>query len=127
MRNCPFCGESIEEATLKCPFCNSDVNMELDTSVSNYQQRPISNGFKVFITMFSTIPFIGPLVGIITAIVFMNSEGNTDKKSFGKALLIGSLVFVLIFCICCFAYMVFGFAMLNQLGPEFFEQFEQLQ
>lgn len=62
----------------------------------------LGNGMKVFLTVISTIPWIGQLIGIISAIVFMNSEYDTDRKSFGLALLIASVVlFVIVSCLGC--------------------------
>lgn len=130
MRQCPYCGEQIENTNAKCPFCGSNVEPQADMiSVQNNPspdgpKNTLSNGFKVFITMVSVIPLIGQLVGIIMAIIYMNNEGDTDKKSFGKALLIGTLVIFLVLCICCIGYMAFGMYAIEQMGPELFEQFE---
>ncbi len=146
MKKCPFCEEQIEDMTSKCPFCGSKIEVEntegdieisgedsqlmtdnrMSTSQGDQEGRnPLSNGFKVFITMVATIPLIGQLVGIIMAIIYMNSEGDTDRKSFGKALLIGTLVIFLAVCLCCIAYFVFVFYFMEQMGPEIFEQFQQ--
>lgn len=154
MRRCPYCGEQIESSTSKCPFCGSVVEPEpelendeqdqagyagskdginnegmLGQGQSNNQPTvppgTLSNGFKVFIAMLATVPLIGQLVGIIMAIIYMNSEGDPDKKSFGKALLIGTLVIFLLICICCISYVAFSMYIAQQMGPEFFEQFQQ--
>lgn len=62
----------------------------------------ISNAMKVFITSICNfIPGIGQLVGVIIAVVFMNSEGDTDKRSFGLALLVNSIIVFVIMCISC--------------------------
>ncbi len=69
--------------------------------------NPLSNGMKVFLTMlFTIIPGIGQLAGIITAIVFMNAEGDSDRKSFGVALLVGSLIMFVLACIGCFMLVI---------------------
>jgi hypothetical protein len=66
-------------------------------------KAPLSNGMKVFLTvLFTLLPGIGQLAGIIAAIVFMNSDGDSDRKSFGVALLVASLVMFVISCIGCF-------------------------
>ena len=58
-----------------------------------YETSPLSNGLKVFLTVISTvIPGFGQLIGIITAIVFMNSEDSSDRRSFGISLLIASSI-----------------------------------
>jgi hypothetical protein len=58
---------------------------------------------KVFLTvLFTVLPGIGQLAGIITAIVFMSSEGDSDRRSFGVALLVASLIMFVLACIGCF-------------------------
>jgi len=70
-------------------------------------KQPLSNGMKVFLTvLFTVLPGVGQLAGIIAAIVFMNSDGDSDRKSFGVALLVASLVMFVISCIGCFILMV---------------------
>jgi hypothetical protein len=70
-------------------------------------KEPLSNGMKVFLTvLFTVLPGIGQLAGIIAAIVFMNSEGDSDRKSFGVALLVASLVMFVISCIGCFILVI---------------------
>ncbi len=85
-----------------------DASWRADTS-GNFQHAQVqnvnnnikgmSNGLKVFLTVIaSVIPGIGQLIGIICGIVFINLDDNRDKKSFGVALLIASIVmFVLNF------------------------------
>lgn len=68
-----------------------------------YDKPVLSNGLKVFLTvLFTLIPGIGQLAGIITAIVFMSSDGDKDRKSFGVALLVACLILFLLSCIGCF-------------------------
>ncbi len=65
-------------------------------------KEPLSNGLKVLLTvLFTILPGIGQLAGIITAIVFMNAE-DKDRKSFGVALLVACLVMFVLACIGCF-------------------------
>lgn len=74
--------------------------------------KPLSNGMKVFLTvLFTILPGIGQLAGIITAIVFMNNEGDSDRKSFGVALLVSSLVMFVLACIGCFLLVIFASSM----------------
>lgn len=74
---------------------------------SSGMKEPLSNGMKVFLTvLFTVLPGIGQLAGIIAAIVFMNSDGDRDRKSFGVALLVASLVMFVISCIGCFILMI---------------------
>lgn len=73
----------------------------------NEIRSPLSNGMKVFLTvLFTLIPGIGQLAGIITAIVFMNTEGDSDRKSFGVALLVASLIMFVFACIGCFILVI---------------------
>jgi hypothetical protein len=68
-----------------------------------YGRTPLTNGMKVFLTvLFTILPGIGQLAGIITAIVFMSSEGDSDRKSFGVALLVSNVVLFMLSCIGCF-------------------------
>lgn len=82
--------------------------------VGTDMRSPLSNGMKVFLTVICTlIPGIGQLAGIITAIVFMNSEDDSDRKSFGVALLVASLIMFVFACIGCFI-LVIAFSSSNQ-------------
>jgi hypothetical protein len=55
-------------------------------------------------------------VGIIAAIVFMNSEGDKDRKSFGVALLVASLAMFVLACIGCFVVLIIYSSAIKQLG-----------
>lgn len=81
-----------------------------NTIQTSVQEPSISNARKVFITsLCSLIPGFGQLIGVIIAIVYMNSEDDNDKKSFGVALLVNSLiVFVLACILCCLLIAVFS-------------------
>jgi hypothetical protein len=73
----------------------------------NRDYKPLGNGIKVFLTVISTVPWVGQLTAIIAAIIFMNSEYDRDRKSFGLALLIASLtLFVIISCLGCLIAMI---------------------
>lgn len=70
---------------------------------NNGDRPPLSNGLKVFLTMlFTWLPFIGQIAGIITAIVFMSTDGDEDRRSFGVALLVATLVVFVLMCLGCF-------------------------
>lgn len=84
----------------------------------NYQNRyqnqqdgdgtSLSNGLKVFLTiLFTVIPGIGQVAGIITAIVFMSSA-QKDRKSFGVAILVASLIMFVLSCLGCFIFSIFA-------------------
>ena len=87
---------------------NKDIKNQYPAQTKDEYKTSLSNGIKVFITVAcSIIPVIGQLAGLIIAIVFMNSDGDTDKRSFGFALLIASLiVFVVSSISCCVFYIV---------------------
>lgn len=111
-KNCAFCGMEIPSETGRCPYCGSlldvkEVNDEepVQSIQNSYQQdhrtpfddgspkTPLSNGLKVFLTvLFTVVPGFGQLAGIITGIIFMNSDDDTDRKSFGVALLVASII-----------------------------------
>jgi len=70
-------------------------------------KQPLSNGLKVFLTvLFTILPGIGQLAGIITAIAFMSSEDDSDRRSFGVALLVSNLVMFVLSCISCFVIFI---------------------
>lgn len=57
------------------------------------RRNTLSNNMKVFLTVItSLVPGLGQIVGIIIAIIFMNSENDLDKRSFGVALLVSSII-----------------------------------
>ena len=116
-KKCGFCGEEIPTDAGRCPYCgsltkNSPVDRIADFSNEQVEsvRKPISNGMKVFLTiLFTVIPGIGQLAGLITAIVFMNAEDDADRKSFGVALLIATIIMFVLSCIFCFvAFLAFG-------------------
>ncbi|MCX7923377.1 MAG: zinc ribbon domain-containing protein [Clostridia bacterium] len=73
-------------------------------------KKSLSNGIKVLLTVIATaIPGLGQLIGVIAAIVFMNSD-DRDKKSFGIALLVASLV---LFVLSCIFYFIFGIFLIS--------------
>lgn len=74
-------------------------------SYGENDRKPLSNGLKVFLTiLFTVIPGLGQLAGIITAIVFMNADDDADRKSFGVALLVASIIIFVLSCIGCFVF-----------------------
>lgn len=74
---------------------SSDSNLSADI-----MKKPLSNGMKVFLTtLCAVIPCLGQLAGVIAAILFLNSD-DADRRSFGAALLVSSLiVFVISICV----------------------------
>jgi hypothetical protein len=88
---------------------NYTINRGNYSVKNNYSKSSLSNGMKVFITVIaSVVPGLGQIVGIILAIIFMNSEDDLDKRSFGVALLISSLILFVIACFSCFLFTLFA-------------------
>ena len=86
------------------------------TGPREYKRPPLGNGLKVFLTViFTLIPGLGQLAGIITAIVFMNTDDDPDRKSFGVAILVASLIMFVLACIGCFIAAV-AFSMNQSFG-----------
>lgn len=80
---------------------------KLDNGNIQVPQAPLSNGMKVFLTIICTIiPGLGQLAGIILGIVFMNADNDADRKSFGVALLVASLIFFIVSCLSCFIILI---------------------
>lgn len=76
---------------------------------SNSGRSPLSNGLKVFLTLlFAFLPGIGQIAGIITAIVFMSSDGDEDRRSFGVALLVANIAIFILSCLGCFLLYTIG-------------------
>lgn len=97
---------------------HGDGSFRPNYNYSSGPKEPLSNGFKVFLTvLFTVVPGIGQLAGIIAAIIFMNSDGDSDRKSFGVALLVASLIMFVLSCIGCFIMVIaFSSNQWNQLN-----------
>lgn len=133
-KKCEFCGEGISADAGRCPYCGSIVEITYDNNrgsdefyrdvdyipirkPDNHGSNPLSNGLKVLLTVVCTIiPGIGQLAGIIIAIALMDSEADSDRKSFGAALLAASLVMFVLACIGCFILVIAISASINQLN-----------
>ncbi|NLP46978.1 MAG: zinc ribbon domain-containing protein [Epulopiscium sp.] len=131
MRFCRNCGKLLEDNQSYCSFCGKMVDTEKeveiisseDNSLTSFQKEtsqpyksmithhivpPLNNWIKVLLSiMVPVIPGLGALIGIIVGILFMTKE-DKDRKTFGKALLTISIIFILLFCSCAF---IFYFAM----------------
>lgn len=121
LKICNFCGESIPADAARCPYCASVLETAADGDtygtgdtygdmpgpgqgmMRGRTRAPLSNGMKVFLTLlFALVPGIGPIAGIITAIAFMSSDEDSDRKSFGAALLVANLALFSLACLGCF-------------------------
>ncbi|WP_058485040.1 C2HC5-type zinc finger protein [Defluviitalea phaphyphila] len=80
------------------------TKMSRKVNDNNYKVEPLNNWVKVTLSiLILLIPVIGSIIDIIVAIVFMNNE-DEDRKSFGYALLTYSIIFLVIFFVCCLLY-----------------------
>ena len=113
MKPCPHCQEELEDDIKKCPYCGSSVTVEPLTSPETAANplttavHPLTNALKVFLSVLSAIPFIGQIIAIVAAIIFMNSP-EPDRKSFGSALLTAALMLFFLTCICCVLFGMLG-------------------
>jgi hypothetical protein len=73
------------------------VSMAGDCGIS--QNKKLSNGLKVFLTVvFNVVPLIGQVAGIIAALIFINTDNDRDRNSFGLSILISSIVMFVVSC-----------------------------
>lgn len=103
------------EKSFHQPEFNRNMHFSPDSQIYNIQRnqvvliddtrvkKPLGNSLKVLFTVICTIiPGFGQLAGVIIGILFMNSEdekSGADKKSFGLALIIASIVVFILTCI----------------------------
>lgn len=99
-----------EQIAVQKPAVYNNVRSMRPTMINTpgmraYAKPSVSNAMKVFLTsLCNFVPGLGQLVGAIIAIVFVNSEGDEDKRSFGVALLVNSIIVFVIWAIfCCIA------------------------
>lgn len=80
--------ENIEQGNENMKFA-----LKTDTHQSaEIRKKPLSNGMKVFLTTLCVfVPCLGQLIGVIASILFINSD-DADRRSFGSALLVSSLI-----------------------------------
>jgi hypothetical protein len=124
-RRCPYCGSLLKPPELSADYASdyasspvgddfqierdrvneeipagADANQAANENYSNHMYsvyKPLSNAMKVFLTSIAVIiPGIGQLIGIIAAIVFLNSGHDGDRRSFGVALLVASVIFFIL-------------------------------
>lgn len=127
---CPNCGYFIDEFSKECEKCGYQVNGNENNNQSdvidaefteetvkeesiydktdyNFDSNPnnenttLSNGIKVLLVAI-TVLFggIGPIVGLISGIVLMGKPYE-DYRSFGKLLVILSIILFVISFLCC--------------------------
>lgn len=89
--------------------CNLERELLLNNN-STAGNNFISNWTKVILSALSVlIPGIGQIVGIIIGLVFVSDDINSDKRSFGAALLTVSVVaFIISVCFWFIFALTFG-------------------
>lgn len=109
MKECSFCGAKIIDETKPCPGCGYNSNpsseilgdaKEIDSHIieEKPQQNEVDVENKVLpmwlkvVLVIITILF-SPIIGIIASIFLLCNKSN-DYRSFGKKLLIITLVFI---------------------------------
>ncbi|HEX9060236.1 MAG TPA: zinc ribbon domain-containing protein [Clostridia bacterium] len=89
-------------------------NHQMPQQYGRQRSGKLSNGIKVFLsTLAGVIPGVGQIVGIITAIVFMNSDYDEERKSFGVSLLVASIIMFVVWSFLCFVAYAAGSAVRN--------------
>lgn len=58
--------------------------------------KPLSNAMKVFLSAFTTFPLMGQVIGGFFGVFFLTYEDN-DRKSFGKSLIVLSIIMFLMY------------------------------
>jgi len=88
--------------------CNLERELLLNNSTAG--NNFISNWTKVILSALSVlIPGIGQIIGIIIGLVFVSDDINSDKRSFGAALLTVSVVaFIISVCFWFIFALTFG-------------------
>jgi hypothetical protein len=89
-------------ADLKQAYAGAASGLE-NSPVIEAQSKSLGNGVKVLLTvLFSVIPVVGQIAGIISALILMSSKDNRDKSSFGLSIFVSSIVMFVISCIVCY-------------------------
>ena len=151
MSYCTKCGSQIKEGEQTCQTCgytqpaetvslskpeveqnpgidDSPVNQEpithLETIANGSNGNNLSNGWKVFLTALTVlVPLIGPVLGLIMSLIYLASP-NMDSKSYGKALLILTIVYIGIGVVCCLGFMFLSMAGMIADPEYYYNQFD---
>jgi hypothetical protein len=98
--------------TMNRQVYNLEREMLLGQGV-NKATAAMSNWTKVFLTALSVLlPGIGQIIGIIAGLIFVSSDINSDKKTFGAALLTVSVIAFVIMA-------AFWFILILAVSPDF--------
>jgi len=114
--------EKFNNDNINNTYAKSKISYNANRNYAGYNdsKSSLTNGMKVFITVISSVvPGLGQIAGIILAIIFMNSEDDVDKRSFGVALLVASLILFVIACFSCFLLILFSGEFLHGIRYNF--------
>lgn len=90
------------------------------------QSDNLSNGIKVLLAAaVAAVPMVGAVLGLILGLVFM-SNTSEDYKSYGKALLILSIVWIGLGIICCLFLMVVSIAGAAATPEVYYNEFHDM-
>ena len=124
---CKKCGKEFDDEFDFCPKCGFKVKGSNILKTENQ----LSNIVKVLIVVgICIIPFVGWIGGIIAGIIFMNNS-ESDSKSFGKAILILSIITVIWSMLCCVILAAFNVRIFNTIDRienipyEYYYEFEE--
>ena len=124
---CKKCGKEFDDNFDFCPKCGFKVKSSNILKTENQ----LSNIVKVLIVVgICIIPFVGWIGGIIAGIIFMNNS-ESDSKSFGKAILILSIIIVIWSMLCCVILAAFNVHIFNTIDRienipyEYYYEFEE--
>lgn len=124
---CKKCGKEFDDNFDFCPKCGFKAKGSNVLKTENQ----LSNIVKVLIVVgICIIPFVGWIGGIIAGIIFMNNS-ESDSKSFGKAILILSIIIVVWSMLCCVIAAAFNVRIFNTIDRiesipyEYYYEFEE--
>lgn len=135
MKICTRCGYNYQDHFDSCPNCGLGdsgstyrikreetlgaetrgfTSQNITESIKPCEER-LTNGWKVFITsIICLVPFIGQIIGLMIGAYFQR-EHQKDTKTFGKSILILSLILLLVHL--CLG--IIGFVVYKEVADDF--------